>query len=135
MGNFVAREQDLMGFLRRHPVRDLTLVNISLEPGAWDDIFGYCATTMNTLHLENLSQDYHTILFSECIEEIERSLIKGLRKYQNIYTRQGHDLANPIAWALPRFRRLGPKAVVDGHIARLRNMFGPPVSHYPGVHR
>lgn len=134
LGNFMAKEQDLICFLQRHPVRDLTLVNISLESGAWNDIFDYCTTTMHALHLENLCQDYHTILFGDSHEEIESSLMKGLRKSQNIYTRQGKDLEKPIAWTLPRFRRLGPDPVVDGRIERLRNMFGPPASHYPGVH-
>ncbi|KAF2164398.1 hypothetical protein M409DRAFT_25276 [Zasmidium cellare ATCC 36951] len=131
--NFVAREHDLMNFLKRHQVHDLTLVNISLDHGSWNVVFDYITKNADTLHLDDLSQDYQTILFSHGHEEIENSLIKGLRKSQNIYKRQSEDLHEPIAWRLPRYRRLGPDPAVDERTERTRNRFGPPAAHYPGI--
>lgn len=56
LGNFVTRKQDLLGILQQHPICDLTLVNISLYSGAWNDIFEHCTANMHALHLEDLSQ-------------------------------------------------------------------------------
>jgi hypothetical protein len=141
LGNFAAREQDLTSLLKRNPVRDLTLVRITLEPGgAWDGIFDHCTTdaaNMHALHLEDLSQDYKRILFGDSHESIENSLPKGLRKFQNMFImRQGDDLEEKpsFAWSVPRFRHLGPDPVLHRRMERLRNMFGPPASHYPGSH-
>ena len=134
LGNFVAREEDLLSILRRNPVRDLTLVNITLEPGTWDGIFDQCTANIPTLHLEDLSQDLKMILFGDSHGNIENSLIKGMHKSQNVYSRRSDELAKPFAWSIPRFRRLGPDPVLHKRIERLRNMFGPPASHYPSFY-
>jgi hypothetical protein len=144
LGNFAAREQDLTSLLKRNPVRDLTLVRITLEPsGTWDAIFDHCtsitANNIHALHLEDLSQDSKRILFSDGHDEsIENSLPKGLRKLQNVFVfvRQSDDLEEKpsFAWSIPRFRHRGPDPVLHRRMERLRNMFGPPASHYPGSH-
>jgi hypothetical protein len=144
LGNFAAREQDLTSLLKRNPVRDLTLVRITLEPsGTWDAIFDHCtsitANNIHALHLEDLSQDSKRILFSDSHDEsIENSLPQGLRKLQNVFVFvcQSDDLEEKpsFAWSIPRFRHRGPDPVLHRRMERLRNMFGPPASHYPGSH-
>ena len=135
LGNFAAREQDLMDLLKRNPVRDLTLVNISLlESGVWDCIFDHCTANMHALHLEDLRQDHKMILFGDSHESIENSVLKGLHNSQNVFVRQSDDLEKPFAWIIPRYRRLRPDPVLQRRIERLRNMFGPPASHYPSYY-
>jgi hypothetical protein len=144
LGNFAAREQDLTSLLKRNPVRNLSLIRITLEPGgSWDAIFDHCTSTtannIHALHLEDLSQDYKRILFGDSLDEsIENSLPQGLRKLQNVFVfvRQSDDLEGKpsFAWCIPRFRHLGPDPVLHRRMERLRNMFGPPASHYPGSH-
>lgn len=122
----MAREQDLTGFLQHHPIRDLKLVNISLDSGAWDNIFDYCIANLHVLHLEDLSHEFRTISSGDCKDGIEESLIKGLHKSQNTHIRQGYDSEKPIAWHVPRYRCLGSDPVVHQHTGRARNIFGPP---------
>lgn len=136
LGNFEAREQDLMRLLQGHPgIRDLTLVDIRLHaPGVWDNIFDYCATNIHSLHLDDLhDQDLHLIHFGE---DIENCVVKGLRKSQNIYEhrRQEKDSEKkPIVWQIPRYHRLRPDPAVNAWMERTRDLFGPPKSHHPGV--
>lgn len=130
----MTRKQDLLGILQQHPICDLTLVDISLYSGAWNDIFEHCTANMHALHFVDLSQGCRKMLFGDYHEDIEDSLLKGLRKSQNTHIRHCNDPEKPIVWRIPRYRRLGPDPVVHRRLKRVRNMFGPPASHYPGLH-
>ncbi|PPJ57959.1 hypothetical protein CBER1_09419 [Cercospora berteroae] len=132
--NFKVREKDLLSILESQNVNNLMLHNILLDPGdRWDPIFTYCTSThhgINALHFEDLYQDNAQIFFGERPEEIANSVIPGLHKYQNIHRQQDRNMM-PIIWSIPRYRKLRMDRFVKQRHDRHRDMFGPPVSHFP----